>query len=978
MKEILKRNESDEISKNSKSNEKSNKKINPEIDYVELPNFSTYLVNIRVEITDVSSVISNKLYGGLLFSDTFIVFNDSVYNLTKDIILSKNFNISNNYLIDQRSDEFKKVIDKNGKFIINQYINSTRTMIIEHSYQGLSYTNNKFNIDFLFPSGFESDLVNHNQLFYCFKGQILVYNDIIILNDNFLSNVYILPNTIDSVQYFNNEKCLYLIISFNNVDFLPYTNVIRNEILLYFIKDYSNKNLCEYLLLSLEFLLSSVKSKVTPFKKTQYFSTNSKFTFKPLLNDSKLIEISNEKKYEYELCFKCLLDINSSNTSNNSTSNSNKTSYNDFFSINTELGGGSLDEFSNDFNITNILDSTVFDENQLEIENLEFIGVNDNKDINVNEENFQLIDYSKFQIRREKVKVVLIASNNRILCNEIVGLIEDLYENKNRNLLKLMINDTNIDFINKRFNMSNDIDSQIKVNVDKINNIKEKISNKLSDEAFIVKEEPMLLICLDSNEFGYSMALLLNLIIDKSMVEIYNTALLIDYNFVFNKLNYDKFINNLKFHFLFKYLIVDSEKINLSNFEKLEIYSRIISKELTIFTKKSFMNKNEDLLKFFGLTMNKSKQNPNNQQSSQISTTQKFLLPNPNHFVYNVNKSFFKDYFFSKGKFLSSLKSTHFKNTERIVYSQTKVFSLKYFKYFFKSILNKPFFSHLEKVNSFLDKHSIEKNDIEKYIENFNLFTSQVNSLSLLKKRKDYLNMESDNNVEELGTQGTSFSSDFSLTTSTFFKAEFLKIDKKQNQVQEYTELLLDHLSYLASNSKLIDNEPYIEGIRGVLKIEDVNYNTEHSNYTGDLTNRKFVYLNIYISNDISIVEEVKNLNKINELGLTLIGTNLNRFSDKISRLMEFFVGKLPFKKSRKTKDCITKEELDNLNLYNFNQPVPDGWYCDGPIFIDNNGKRHTYHPDINKFIDEYLNMSNLLIDEHNKEIEEYLKSKEV
>lgn len=79
--------------------------------------------------------------------------------------------------------------------------------------------------------------------------------------------------------------------------------------------------------------------------------------------------------------------------------------------------------------------------------------------------------------------------------------------------------------------------------------------------------------------------------------------------------------------------------------------------------------------------------------------------------------------------------------------------------------------------------------------------------------------------------------------------------------------------------------------------------------------------------------------------GLLFIGKNLKNNVDNLKKFVYFLSGKMPEFKKYRTKKDMTEQEIMNLNLLYFEKELPEGWYVDGPVFVDPNDNRHSHHP---------------------------------
>ncbi|XP_039253808.2 dynein axonemal assembly factor 9-like [Styela clava] len=78
-----------------------------------------------------------------------------------------------------------------------------------------------------------------------------------------------------------------------------------------------------------------------------------------------------------------------------------------------------------------------------------------------------------------------------------------------------------------------------------------------------------------------------------------------------------------------------------------------------------------------------------------------------------------------------------------------------------------------------------------------------------------------------------------------------------------------------------------------------------------------------------------------------------------------------PSKKCHKTKQHLTKDEIQMIHEENSTRRLPEGFFYNGSFYVslfDNNKMMH--HPNMSKFVDEYLRDENIEIDAYNAEID--------
>lgn len=77
-----------------------------------------------------------------------------------------------------------------------------------------------------------------------------------------------------------------------------------------------------------------------------------------------------------------------------------------------------------------------------------------------------------------------------------------------------------------------------------------------------------------------------------------------------------------------------------------------------------------------------------------------------------------------------------------------------------------------------------------------------------------------------------------------------------------------------------------------------------------------------------------------------------------------------PVKKELRTKAMLTKQEVQKLKTKHHLEPLPQGWFYNGHQYVSLGGDRTDQHPDMDKFIGEYLQSANDAATEYNDKIE--------
>ncbi|CAD5124525.1 DgyrCDS12803 [Dimorphilus gyrociliatus] len=75
---------------------------------------------------------------------------------------------------------------------------------------------------------------------------------------------------------------------------------------------------------------------------------------------------------------------------------------------------------------------------------------------------------------------------------------------------------------------------------------------------------------------------------------------------------------------------------------------------------------------------------------------------------------------------------------------------------------------------------------------------------------------------------------------------------------------------------------------------------------------------------------------------------------------------KKPLLRDLKKRDSLSATEIEKIQSQKSKEPLPDGWFYNGSQYVSMSGERSNYRPDIDGFIDEYLESVNLKVKEFN------------
>jgi len=67
----------------------------------------------------------------------------------------------------------------------------------------------------------------------------------------------------------------------------------------------------------------------------------------------------------------------------------------------------------------------------------------------------------------------------------------------------------------------------------------------------------------------------------------------------------------------------------------------------------------------------------------------------------------------------------------------------------------------------------------------------------------------------------------------------------------------------------------------------------------------------------------------------------------------------LPESRQRRTRDSITNAEIRRIEDMHSDKPLPEGWFFDGTAFVDINGNRLLHRPDLEGFVEEFIDVEN-------------------
>ena len=180
------------------------------------------IIVLRFEVKNILSVYTHRPIGSLIFGDSYLTCYDELYNITSDILPFK--------FIQTSTQHYKDDINYNQQQIL---LSLTNIKIKDIDYKALQFYKDEFNIPYLFPDGNEDGL-DHNQIFIFYAGKINLYEDYFTFSDDSVGNIIVSYENIDNFEYLEERNYTVILIRFKDMDSLPLSGIVKNEIIFYF------------------------------------------------------------------------------------------------------------------------------------------------------------------------------------------------------------------------------------------------------------------------------------------------------------------------------------------------------------------------------------------------------------------------------------------------------------------------------------------------------------------------------------------------------------------------------------------------------------------------------------------------------------------------------------------------------------------------------------------------------------------------
>ena len=109
------------------------------------------------------------------------------------------------------------------------------------------------------------------------------------------------------------------------------------------------------------------------------------------------------------------------------------------------------------------------------------------------------------------------------------------------------------------------------------------------------------------------------------------------------------------------------------------------------------------------------------------------------------------------------------------------------------------------------------------------------------------------------------------------------------------------------------------------------------------------------------------------QLGVIVYGRNLNE--SMVKEVMKTCRTQLKQKRTLRTRESITNEEIEMLKEKYVSDFLPDGWFFNGYFYLDVNGDTSNIHPNLEQLIRNYIDEQNGSIGDHNREVQKEWKN---
>ena len=106
------------------------------------------------------------------------------------------------------------------------------------------------------------------------------------------------------------------------------------------------------------------------------------------------------------------------------------------------------------------------------------------------------------------------------------------------------------------------------------------------------------------------------------------------------------------------------------------------------------------------------------------------------------------------------------------------------------------------------------------------------------------------------------------------------------------------------------------------------------------------------------------------ELGFVFYGRNLSQNENLLREILKCGRTQLNKKRTLRTRETITPEEIEMLKDKYVSSMLPEGWYFNGFLYLDIDGKTQVEHPALETIIKNYVEEQNSQIGDYNREVQ--------
>ena len=491
------------------------------------------IIVLRFELKNIISIYTHRPIGSLLYCDSFLLCYDELYNITSDILPFK--------FIQTSTQHYKDDINYNQQQIL---LSLTNIKIKDIDYKAIQFYKNDFNIPYLFTDGFDDNLSDHNQIFIFYSGKINLYEDYFTFSDDSVGNIIIGYNNIETFDYLEERNYTVILIKFKDMDNLPLSGIVKDEILFYFKG--STERWRSYSREMIDFMrgIKCLRGKIG------------------ILNE--------DKKYEYEIVMKTINENEIYNLSN----------------------------ISNSFNLTNVSDSVI---DMIEYEYLKYNNKNFDK---LKDYKKKLNEYLE-EINPVKNEEEEKTGENEIKTNT-KDIKENPEKNKKLMFLfgpnPLIVNNIRkklVDFLRKNGYKYNEIIPELSLYLIKDTNDQNKIIQFYADKISQIKEDPKVINII----FIYNICNILSFIKElnqkienfEEKYDILNISYAINYSWI----KTDRFKNKIPQNFLYEDIInnifIEEGLLSPNKIEKLNKYISMSNPKAKLYTTRSFYLNEKEL-----------------------------------------------------------------------------------------------------------------------------------------------------------------------------------------------------------------------------------------------------------------------------------------------------------------------------------------------------------------------------------------------